>query len=182
MLVAGCRRQTIDTSQIATQLRNLLQLSTAEYIYRQIGYLGEEKSFLFFKTMDKRLLYSVNIHVLAGVDLRDELGISVEPKDPRRVTVTLPSARVLQVDADESTLHQYFARSFGGTVSWLEYGDQIAALESATKKDAIERGILDRADANARRIVGAFLTSAGFSSVDFVSVASNGATGGESVR
>jgi len=150
---------------VEQEVRSLLQLHTYEHVYRDIVYFGEEKSFLFVKTMDRRLLFSINIVVTAGIDLSTGLEIRSDSRNPGRVFVTLPQPVVLSVDADESSIHQYLLRERGGEISWLDYADQIAAIKQRVADDAVSRGILKRAGENARTIVAGLFTSAGFPDV-----------------
>jgi hypothetical protein len=153
--------------EVERRVRDLLQLHTYEHIYRDIVYFGEERSFLFFRTMDRRLLFSVNFRVRAGIDLAEELRIIPDSDDPTRLYVRLPAPEVLLVDADESSIHQYFLREHGGRITWLEYSDQLESAKDRIRAEAIARGILEQAETNAVRVLRNFFALAGFSSVEF---------------
>ena len=149
---------------IEQQIRELAELHTFEQIYRDIIYLGEQRHFLFFRTMDRRLLFSVNIRVSAGIDL--SRGVSILPGARRQqLSVILPPAEVLLVDADEQSISQYFVRERGGAIGWIEVGEEIDAVKERIVVDAIERGILRRAEENAREVVENLFTQAGFKEV-----------------
>ena len=160
-------------------MRDLLAIHTMEHVYRDVVYFGEEESFLFIPTVDHRVLFSVNIRVQAGIDLTDGIEVFRSEDNDSEVFVRLPPAEILLVDADESSIHQYFVRERGGRVGWLEYGEQIEAIKGKNAEDAVERGILVRAAENARMVVRNFLELAGFESVVFLPGAptSNGTDG-----
>ena len=151
-------------TSLEAKVRNLAELHTYEHTYRDVVYLGEQRQFLFFRTMDRQLLFSVNIRVRAGVDLRQ--GVSVLPGEARRsVLVRVPAPTILLVDADEESISQYFVRERGGAIGLLEVGAEIEAVKEQVAADAIGRGILDRARENAREVLENLFLQAGFESV-----------------
>ncbi len=166
-LLACSPEPEADTAELERRVRNVLRLHSYEHVYRDIVYFGEERSFLFFKTMDRRLLFSVDIVVRAGVDLEEGIEVLADSGNPERIVVRLPPTRILRVDADEATIHQYFSRDRGGDVGWLEYGAEIEGVKERVRADAVERGILAKAQTNAREMVENFFALAGFEEVVF---------------
>ena len=168
IVLGGCAPQSsVDTVTLEQQLVSILELHTYEHLYRDIVYFGEEKSFLFVRTVDREVLFSVNIKVRAGVDLAEGFRVVQDRDVADRVYVQLPPAQVLSVDADEQSIHEYFIREQGGRIGLLEITGQLEEVKERTAADAIERGILVRADANARRVVTEFLKLTGFADVVF---------------
>lgn len=157
----------MEVVEVERRVRDLLELHTYEHVYRDIVYFGEERSFLFFRTMDRRLLFSVNFRVRAGIDLSTGLRLIPDATDPTRLYVRLPAPRILLVDADESSIRQYFVREQGGRITWLEYADQLERAGERIREEAIARGILDQAERNAVRVLENFLALAGFTAVEF---------------
>jgi hypothetical protein len=166
-LLACSPEPEADTAELERRVTNVLRLHSYEHVYRDIVYFGEERSFLFFKTMDRRLLFSVDIVVRAGVDLEEGIEVLADSGNPERIVVRLPPTRILRVDADEATIHQYFSRDRGGDVGWLEYGAEIEGVKERVRADAVERGILAKAQTNAREMVENFFALAGFEEVVF---------------
>jgi hypothetical protein len=156
-----------DLPELERRVSNVLRLHSYEHVYRDIVYFGEERSFLFFKTMDRRLLFSVDIVVSAGVDLTDGIVLMQDENQPQRIVVQLPPTQILEVDADESSIYQYFERDRGGEVGWLEYGAEIEAVKERIRADAVDRGILHKAEQNARGVITNFFELAGFEEVVF---------------
>lgn len=157
----------MEVVEVERRVRDLLELHTYEHVYRDIVYFGEERSFLFFRTMDRRLLFSVNFRVRAGIDLTAGLRIIPDATDPTRLYVRLPAPRVLLVDADETSIRQYFVREQGGRITWLEYSDQLEGARERIRQEAIDRGILDQAEQNALRVLENFFALAGFADIEF---------------
>lgn len=166
-LTACSSEPEVPLPDLERRVSNVLKLHSYEHVYRDIVYFGEERSFLFFKTMDRRLLFSVDIVVQAGVDLDEGIELWRDDENPERLLVRLPPARILLVDAEEASIHQYFSRDRGGEVGWLEYGAEIEAVKQRVRTDALERGILDKAEANARGVVANFFELSGFEEVVF---------------
>jgi hypothetical protein len=168
VFVGGCLPVSrTELVRMENRIDSLLELHTYEHIYRDLVYFGEEKSFLFIKTVDRALLFSVNIRVRAGIDFAQGVTLTADRRSPDRIYVRLPEPRVLGVDADESSIQEYFIREQGGRIGLLEISDQLDEAKRRTEEEAIERGILEQADANAREIIRGFLSMAGFEEVVF---------------
>jgi hypothetical protein len=158
--------ETADFDTLENRVREILDLPTFEHVYRDIIYLGEEKKFLnFIPTMEKRLLFAIDVHVQAGIDLSD--GIKLAPGEKGEITVYLPPAKILLIDADESSITQYFATAWGGEIERLDYYDEIGAAKEEIRTDAIRRGILTKAGENGQKLLTNFLNLAGFPTVRF---------------
>lgn len=163
----GCQRSSdLSDVELENQVRALLELPTFEQIYKDIIYVDENKSFLMFKTVDKRVLFSIDIKVQAGLDFHD--GFSVRKVTRNEVEVYLPEAKILLVDADESSIHEYFIKEKGDKITRLEYYDEINDKKDFIAKDAIDRGILDRARQNAESLLTKLFHAIGFDTVIFL--------------
>ncbi|MFW5717895.1 MAG: DUF4230 domain-containing protein [Spirochaetota bacterium] len=166
--VSGCAPVSrSELVRLEDRIESLLELSTYEHIYRDLVYFGEERSFLFIKTVDRAVLFSVDIRVRAGVDLARGVTVTPDRRDANRIYVRLPRPEILAVDADESSIEEYFIREQGGRIGLLELTDQLDEAKVRIAREAIDRGILDRADENARRLIAGFLAMAGFTEVVF---------------
>jgi hypothetical protein len=153
--------------RLEDQVESILELHTFEHIYRDLVYFGEERSFLGIPTMDRAVLFSIDITVTAGLDLAAGLRITPDRTSRDRIYVVLPAATILSVDADEESINEYFIRERGGRIGLLELSDQLEQVKERTAADAVERGILEQAQTNGRAIVREFLHLAGFSEVVF---------------
>lgn len=166
--VTSCtQRIDFDTARIEQELNDLLELHTYEHIYRDVVYFGEETRFLGIRTGENRVLFSIDIEVRAGVDLGSGFSVRQDRAVPERLYVQLPEAQILSVDADESSIHEYFIYDRRSEIGLLDLTSQLGEVKSRIEADAIERGILDKAQANANRIVEEFLTVAGFTEIEF---------------
>jgi hypothetical protein len=66
------------------------------------------------------------------------------------MVVLLPEPELLLVDADESSIREYFLKEFGKSIGRLDYYDEIERGKERVRKEAIGRGILVKAEQNAR--------------------------------
>jgi hypothetical protein len=152
-------------NELEAHIREILTLPTYEHVYRDIIYVGEEAKFLGITTAEKKLLFSIDVVVQAGIDLSN--GIEITPKQKNTVEVKLPPPEILLIDADENSINQYFVKERGKSVSRLEYYDEIDRQKAVIREDALERNILVKAEENAKKLIEKFLSLAGFEEVVF---------------
>lgn len=158
-------QQNISKPVIENQIRGILDLPTIEYIYREIIYVGHEARFLGIKHLDKRLLFAIDLVINAGIDLTK--GIEIKNLIDGSIQIILPEPEILAIDADESTIYQYFVKEWGDKVSHLDYYDEILKTKNSVKKDAIERGILFKAKENTENMILKIFSAYGFTNVSF---------------
>lgn len=162
LAAAGCApvEKRIETKNLELSLKNILELPAYEQIYRDIVYVGEQRKVLFFTTSDKEVLFSIDIRVQAGIRNAGliELEITGTAEDGRKVAaVSVPRAEILLVDADESSIEQYFIKEKGDVISRLEYYDEINRKKEELVNYAISKGLLKQADINAQQLIRSFL-------------------------
>ncbi len=152
-------------SEIAERIRNLQTITTTEYRYRDVIYFGEESRFLGIPAGSRRILFSVSISILAGVDLARGVDVQLDETTGERVFVTLPAPEVIRVDAEERSITQYFVQERLGRIDWVEVSDEVEAAKERNRRDAIDRGMLHQAERQARAVVTRLLHAGGFSDV-----------------
>lgn len=156
------------STAVERQIKAVLELPSYEYVYRDIIYIADQAEFLGFHHRDKQLLFAVDVHLQAGLDLTK--GVTVKPAETlpggsRGLSITLPAPEILVIDADETSITQYFKKEFGGEIGRLEYYDEISQSKKQIRRDAIERGVLTQARENAASVVRSLLQSQGFDRV-----------------
>ena len=171
LLLSGCSgTETVPPEEIELSIRNILEFPTCEQIYRDIVYFGEEQKVLFLTTVDKRLLFSVEIRIQAGIrraDLIDVKPAGISSSGKQQVIVSIPKAEILLADADENTIEEYFLKEWGGQISRLEYYDEISRKKDELCLHAVETGLLDRAADNAETLIRRLLAASGIEVVEF---------------
>lgn len=166
LFASGCaKKDTVSMQKLEDQVRNILQIPGYEHVYRDIIYIGKEEKILGFQTLDKRVLFAIDVKVVAGIDAAD--GLSISALSPGSVVVKLPAAKILLIDAEEETIYQFFMREKGGRIERLEYYDEIEKSKARIREDAVKRGILIKAEGNVKKLITEFLTISGISDIRF---------------
>ncbi len=159
-LLPGCRMapsQKLSPDIVESRIRTVFELPLYEQRYHDIVYVGEEARFFGIKHIDTKLLFSIDIRIQAGIDLLKE--ISVLPAQDGSLVVLLPEPEILLVDADESTIREYFLKEHGKAISRLDYYDEIEKGKDRVRQEAIERGIIEKSKELARDAVGGLFAS-----------------------
>lgn len=131
------------------RLQELRRLKTVSQTYRSVIYV-EEKNFW---RGGKRVLFTLEYNVVAGVDFTRGLEIREIPGDI--LEVRMPPAEIFSWDADESSIHQMFLKESAilNPVRMGDYMPQIIAQGEENRRSALDGGILERAETNARLAV-----------------------------
>jgi hypothetical protein len=149
-----------------TAIRDLAQLTTVETVQYTIVEKGTDEGWLAWARGDSLRMFTV-ARIGAGVDLQDLSVRDVVVGDDGVVEVNVPAATIQYVDPDEEST-QVLERDVGIFTS----GDP--GLESDVRRiadevlvdNAIEEGILDRAEDNARTVLTDFLLNLGYADVE----------------
>ena len=152
----------ISGETIRSGLNGIGELATEEYYFTQVETYDSTKSAQLFNiTFDipltrTRFIYSYDGVIKAGVDFTK---IEVEKDDLRRViTVTLPKSHILSTEIDFDSFELYDEQqSIFNPVSVRDVNDTNRAMMQTAEKDALAKGLLDRADKNAETLVKNFL-------------------------
>lgn len=150
---------------VVTSIRDLANLTTVEVVEYTIVEKGTDSSWLDWARGDSLRLFAV-ANIGAGVDLA-QVSIRDVSVDPAGVVeITIPAAEIQYVAVDNEAT-QILERDIG----LLTKGDP--RLESDARQvaqevlvqSALEAGILEKAEANARSVLTDFLLSLGYRDV-----------------
>lgn len=145
-----------------TAIRNLAQLTTVETVQYTIVEKGTDAGWLAWARGDSVRLFAV-ARIGAGVDL-DALTVrDIEVGEDGVVEITVPAATIQYVDPDEDAT-QVLDRETGIFTSGnpgLE-SDVRQIADQVLTENAIEDGILERAEENARSVLTDFVLSLGY--------------------
>lgn len=152
---------------IVRQVQNLSRLETAAYTVEKVITAESGQDALAFLFGD-RLIFIAHGQVIAGVDLSQVREGDIVVTDDDRVVVALPAAEVFVVTLDNEQSYVY-DRDTGllGMNPGLETAARQAA-EAEILDAALEDGILELAEANARAYLRQLIMSFGFQDVIFV--------------
>lgn len=148
-----------------TAIRDLARLTTVETVQYTIVEKGTDEGWLAWARGDALRMFAV-ARIGAGVDLSQLTVRDVTVDEEGVVELEVPGATIQYVDPDEDAT-QVLERDVGIFTS----GDP--GLESDVRRiadevlvdNAIEEGILTRAEANARSVLTDFLLSTGYTDV-----------------
>ena len=130
-------------------------------------YFTEVVSFSSIKKLFKKLelgitessyLASYDGVVTAGIDFS---GVTVSKDDEQHVIeVHLPKAEILNVDIDPESFTLYSEKTgLGNPLSAADFNQSLVELEATATEKALSKGILTRADRNAKAVIETFIGS-----------------------
>lgn len=171
ILVFGCTKIDQETNPppspeaLEQKVVTILEMPTFEQSYREVIYLGEKKTILKVPTRDFRVLFAMDIQLEAGIDLSESW--EIKSNGWKELIITLPEPKILSVDADESSIHQYFIKEWGLGESFgrLDLYEEINHAKARVKDEAIKRGVLENARNNAETLVRQLFLMTGFEKV-----------------
>ncbi|HEY7822308.1 MAG TPA: DUF4230 domain-containing protein [Acidimicrobiia bacterium] len=148
-----------------TAIRDLARLTTVETVQYTVVEKGTDEGWLAWARGDSLRMFAV-ARIGAGVDLSELTVRDVTVDEDGVVELQVPAATIQYVDPDEDAT-QVLERDVGIFTS----GDP--GLESDVRRiadeilvdNAIEQGILEEAEANARSVLTDFLLSTGYRDV-----------------
>lgn len=153
---------------IVEEINSLARLETASYSFQDIIQIEQKQDFLW-GALGERLLFVAYGDVIAGVDLSKMTTEDIQVAGPTKVFVRLPDAEIFLSDLDNE--RSYVANR---DIGLLAKGD--SELETLVRQEAearmneaaLSQGILDTADQEAERFLGALLQKLGFEEIVFV--------------
>jgi hypothetical protein len=149
-----------------TAIRDLAQLTTVETVQYTIVEKGTDEGWLAWARGDSLRMFAV-ARIGAGVDLGDLTVRDVDVGEDGVVSLQVPAATIQYVDPDEDAT-QILERDTGIFTSGdpgLE-SDVRRIADEVLVENAIDAGILDEAQGNARSVLTDFLLSLGYADVE----------------
>ena len=166
VMTAACgRAYSFKLEHTEPRIESLIRIASYEYTFKEILYFGEQKSILGFKTVDKGFLASIDITLTAGYDLTE--GFDMKADSFGTVTVSLPKPKILSIDADETSIREYYSYQRGEALTHMDLYGQINAVKPELIREAAAQGLFARAEENAQMLIGELLLSMGFKEVRF---------------
>ena len=142
-------------------LNDIGELATEEYYFTRVETYDSSKNIKGFKVpfTTSRFVYSYDGTVKAGIDFT---AIEVDKDDLKKtITVKLPASQILDCSIDPDTFEVYDEKnSVFNQIHISDYNDSLDEMMEAAKADAIEKGVLERADNNAELLIKNMVKSA----------------------
>lgn len=159
----------ITAEMIEDGLRDIGVLVTQEYYFTDVISFSSVKKLFRLEVgfTESSYLASYDGVVTAGIDFGK---VRVSRDDSaRKILVTLPASEILNVDVDPESFELYEEKTgFGNPLSVEDFNDSLVTLENTVRDKAVEKGLLRRADENARVVVRNFI--AGLADIDFYTI------------
>lgn len=151
---------TVETLQQG--LNDLGFLITEEYYFTDLVSYSSIKKFLntdiSLPFTESSYMVSYDGVVSAGVDLS---AAAVEKDDEhKRITVHLPGAVIRSVDIDLDSFQLRAEKAgFGNPLSVRDFNNSLQELEKKARQNAVDRGLLEKADENAGLVASRWIAS-----------------------
>lgn len=148
----------ITSEMIAEGLNDMGVMITAEYEFTQVENYTKTKTYLNFINTQSSFIYSYDGVVSAGIDFTKVK--VVKNDDAKTVTVTLPKSTIQYTDIDYDSFQMYSEKEgMWNPISIQDYNDSMVEFEKNAKEKAKKKGLLEKADENAKNIVSNFVNT-----------------------
>jgi hypothetical protein len=154
-LAGGDRTPRVTHEVVVQQVESVAKLVSSQMTLRDVVIFENSR---FGST--KRGLYVITGKVLAGIDLEQGTGVKID-HEARRITISLPPAKVLAVDVLNVTTYD----EHSGLLNPFNPEDRDAIrseIRARLVAAATGSGILQQADTSARRVLRALLSRDGY--------------------
>jgi hypothetical protein len=141
------------------ELTRIRELVTSRQTYRSVFYTRIKENFI----QERTLLFTADFHVAAGIDL--SRGFSLRSTG-RRVSLILPTAEILFIDADDTTLEQVLILERFSSVTTGDYLTLLTEEKENILRQGVEGGIEKQAEQRAGQIFRGMLKLAGYERVN----------------
>ena len=150
--------EEISVDTLEEDIRDMGLLITQEYMFTDAVSQSRVKT-LFSLTLgftESSYLATYDGTVTAGIDFSK---ISVIPdRQGKTVSIVMPKAAIQNVDIDPASFVLYSEKNgLGNPLSVSDFNGSLIELEEKARERAVERGILEQADENARQIIETFI-------------------------
>ena len=149
---------TVNVETIQDGLQNMGTLITQEYYFTQVETYTKEKNVLGFIPSSSEIAYSYDGTVTAGVDFE---GIIISKDEASKtIYVDIPDSEIQTVNIDKNTFKVYSEKdSLWNPMKLEDYNVSLAEFEEAAKKKALDSGIIQRSDEQAKALISNFINN-----------------------
>lgn len=145
---------TITLEVIQTELKDIGELATTEYLYTNAAKFTDSKKIKNWNVgiTEKSFILKWDGCIKAGIDI-EQLTTALDDAN-KCITVYLPAAKILSHDIDEDTVELLTQKN--GLFNPVKLDDKIqfdAEMAAEMESRAVENGLLDKANTNAKNII-----------------------------
>ena len=148
----------VDAKMIRERISEMGTLVTADYSFTQVESYTKTKKVFSLINVDSSFLYSYDGVVYAGVNFK---GITVDKnEDTKKITIKVPKADITAVEIDYNSFKVYSEKEgFLNPFKIEDYNMALKEFDDKARTMAKEKGLLTKADENAKKIIETFVTS-----------------------
>ena len=149
---------SVRTETIRDGLANMGTLITQEYYFTQVEKFTKEKKIFKYISSSSEMLYSYDGSVMAGIDF-EKIEI-VKDDAAKTLTITLPKSEIQTVTIDKDTFQLYSEKdSLWNPLKLEDYNMSLTDFEETARQKALDNGILERSDEQAKVLVSNFISN-----------------------
>ncbi|MBE5825716.1 MAG: DUF4230 domain-containing protein [Butyrivibrio sp.] len=147
---------TVNVETVEDGLRNMGTLITQEYYFSQVEKYTKSKKIAWVFDSTSEIAYGYEGTVTAGVDFTK---IELEKDEENKtVKVIIPPSKIQNIDIDTSSFKVYSEKdSLWNPMKLEDYNLSLQEFEKAAEKKALDSGILERSDEQAKLLIGGFI-------------------------
>lgn len=154
--------ETVVLETVQDGLKAMGELVTEEYYFTDIITYSDLNRFLGIKLpwTETSYIASYDGVVRAGIDFA-AIKVAAEQRDDGvHLTVTIPKSKIQSTEIDHDSFVLYSEKNgLGNPLSASDFNQSLTELEHDAQKNAVDKGVLTRADEQARLLVERFIQS-----------------------
>ncbi len=152
-------KAAVTSERLKSAMSGLSELATQEYAYRNADMKEESETWVFgWKRpfSGNRIVIKYDGVITAGIDFKD-IDVAVN-QEARAVTVTVPKSKIISNEIPQESIEILEVKDgLFNKVTIDDYNDFISEQKTAMEKEAVEKGILEKADQEVRTLIENFL-------------------------
>ena len=146
--------KTISTEELEFEINKIGELATVEYWYTDASKFSDQAQIKDFKIpfTKNSFIATWSGTIKAGIDL-EKIECTVDEKN-KTITISLPKSEILSNEFDSGSLEVIDeTNNVLNNISVDDFNTFLENNKDAMKEKAIQKGLLEKADANARAII-----------------------------
>ena len=154
--------ETVVLETVQDGLKAMGELVTEEYSFTEVITYSNLKKFLGIDLpwTETNYIASYDGVIRAGIDFTAVKVAAEQLDDGVHLTVTLPKSKIQSTEIDPNSFILYSEKTgLGNPLSASDFNQSLTELESDAQKNAIDKGVLKRADEQARLLIERFIQS-----------------------
>ena len=154
--------ETVVLETVQDGLKAMGELVTEEYYFTDIITYSDLNRFLGIKLpwTETSYIASYDGVVRAGIDFAAVKVAAEQRDDGVHLTVTIPKSKIQSTEIDHDSFVLYSEKNgLGNPLSASDFNQSLTELEHDAQKNAVDKGVLKRADEQAKLLIERFIQS-----------------------